>query len=323
MPRVRGDLSAGCDVNGYVAITDPEWFQFLRSRSHLDEVNFWMPRASNRFRALAPGEPLFFKLKAPYREIGGFGIFQRYDALPAWLAWEAFREGNGAASSLEMYERIGMINKNPAMVHGTPVIGCIILGAPMFFDDSEWIDPPRDWPRSGIQRGKTYELEDGEGRRLYDACVAQAKHHPDRWAVESLGAQVADGFGPPVLVRPRRGQGVFSLSVRDAYDGACAITNEHSAPVLEAAHIVPYAVDGRHDVTNGLLLRTDVHRLFDRGYVTVTPDYTFRVSDRLRDEYHNGKTYYDLDGRQIRLPADEANQPDRDRLAWHLETVFV
>jgi hypothetical protein len=48
---------------------------------------------------------------------------------------------------------------------------------------------------------------------------------------------------------------VFSLAVRDAYRGACAVTGEHCIPVLEAAHIVPYARDGQHRVDNGLLLR--------------------------------------------------------------------
>jgi len=55
--------------------------------------------------------------------------------------------------------------------------------------------------------------------------------------------------------------------------------------------------------SNGLLLRSDIHRLFDDGWVTVTPDFHFVVSRRLREEFDNGKTYYALDGSEIRLHA--------------------
>jgi putative restriction endonuclease len=76
-------------------------------------------------------------------------------------------------------------------------------------------------------------------------------------------------YGKPLLVWPRIGQGVFRIAVTDAYGRACAVTGEHSLPALEAAHIRPYAAEGLHDVANGLLLRSDLHRLFDKGYVTV------------------------------------------------------
>jgi putative restriction endonuclease len=72
-------------------------------------------------------------------------------------------------------------------------------------------------------------------------------------------------------VRPRLGQGTFRIATIQAYERACAVTGEHSLPALEAAHIRPFAEGGTHDVSNGLLLRADLHRLFDRGYVTVTP----------------------------------------------------
>ena len=81
------------------------------------------------------------------------------------------------------------------------------------------------------------------------------------------------------------GQGIFRIGVTDAYDRACAVTTEHSLPVLEAAHIRPYSEGGEHRVSNGLLLRSDIHRLFDKGYVTVTPDYRFLLSQRLKQDF--------------------------------------
>lgn len=57
---------------------------------------------------------------------------------------------------------------------------------------------------------------------------------------------------------------------------------------------MPYAWGGEHRVNNGLLLRRDLHRLYDRGYVTVTPDYVFLVGESLREEFKNGRSYYGL-----------------------------
>lgn len=93
-------------------------------------------------------------------------------------------------------------------------------------------------------------------------------------------------------------------------------------PVLEAAHIVPYGQGGEHRIDNGLLLRSDLHRLYDRGYVTVTPEYRFRVSDSLREEFNNGRSYYSFDGTMIALPEEMGSKPNRERLDWHLHTVY-
>ncbi|PSO48774.1 MAG: hypothetical protein BRC33_08750 [Cyanobacteria bacterium SW_9_44_58] len=52
------------------------------------------------------------------------------------------------------------------------------------------------------------------------------------------------------------------------------MTGERTLPALDAAHIKPYAQSGSHTISNGLLLRADLHRLFDRFYITITPNYS-------------------------------------------------
>jgi putative restriction endonuclease len=295
-------------MQGFVAPTDFEWYSFLRTRGELDEVNFWFPSGRTRFAALQPGEPLFFKLKAPHDAIGGFGIFARFDVLEEWLAWEAFGERNGAPDRESLRLRIA----GYAGPESRGEIGCAMLSQPVFFPPGAWIERPRDWPRQAV-RGKRYDLAAGEGRRLWEACLARAP-----------GAAVAeDRYGAPQLVRPRLGQGTFRVAVTQAYGQACAVTGEHSLPVLEAAHILPYSEGGEHAVRNGLLLRSDLHRLFDAGFVTVTPDHRFEVSRRLRDRWHNGRTYYAFHGRAIHLPGDRAESPDPALLRWHNEKRFA
>jgi putative restriction endonuclease len=111
--------------------------------------------------------------------------------------------------------------------------------------------------------------------------------------------------------------------VLDAYGRGCAVTTEHSLPVLDAAHIKPYAEGGQHAIQNGLVLRSDLHRLFDRGYITVDHEDRLVVGRRLRDEFENGRTYYALEGRRLVLPEDPALRPDRDALAWHRDRAFL
>jgi len=111
--------------------------------------------------------------------------------------------------------------------------------------------------------------------------------------------------------------------VLDAYGRACAVTGEHSLPALEAAHIKPFADGGDHAVANGLVLRSDIHRLFDRGYVTVDQDHRFVVGTRLRSDFENSRSYYGLRGQMLALPSEAAQRPRQDALEWHRQRVFL
>lgn len=125
----------------------------------------------------------------------------------------------------------------------------------------------------------------------------------------------ADWFPPPDDFHP-------NIQTGKRYERRCAITGEKILPVLQAAHIRPVTAEGLHRVDNGLLFRSDVHTLFDTGYATVTPDYRFRVSRRLRDDFHNGEYYLTLDQREIWVPPRTTDRPDRAALEWHSDTVF-
>jgi putative restriction endonuclease len=117
-------------------------------------------------------------------------------------------------------------------------------------------------------------------------------------------------------------EGTFKLRLLEAYDARCAVTGERVVPVLDAAHIQPYLGPASNHVQNGLLLRTDLHRLYDEGLLGVTPDYSLRVSERIHEEWENGKDYYALEGRAVRQPTDSGRRASRDALAWHLEAKF-
>ena len=289
-----------------VAVTDKDWFDHLRTRPRLTEVNFWAPGPAS-FRALQPGELFLFKLHSPLNFIVGGGVFAYANAMPCSLAWEAFREANGAATFAEMRRRIVKYRRVDPNDRSDFIIGCRILTQPFFFEEDAWLPVPESWSPNIVVL-KTYDTSVKDGAGLWDAIQDRMS---GRAPTVSSGGELR--YGKPVLIRPRLGQGAFRVMVTDAYDRRCVITRERTLPALEAAHIKPYSEQGAHDLANGLLFRRDIHALFDSGYVTVTPDLKFHVSGRIRQEFENGRHYYELDGTEIAPPKKVAWAPDSNR----------
>jgi putative restriction endonuclease len=300
-----------------IAITDKNWFDHLRARPHLTEVNFWAPRGSS-FRALQPGELFLFKLHAPHNFIVGGGIFAYASTIPCSLAWESFGEANGAASLPDMRRRIAYYREVDPGDRSDFLIGCRILTQPFFLDEVEWIPVPASWARQ-IVKFKRYSTDEPDGRAVWEAIQM-------RTGTQAVPLLAREGevqrYGAPTLIRPRLGQGAFRVVVTDAYQRRCAITGERTLPALEAAHIRPFADGGSHEPSNGVLMRRDIHALFDSGYVTVTPELRFHVSRRIKEEFENGRDYYRMHGQQVAIPQSASWRPDSAALQWHNEARF-
>jgi putative restriction endonuclease len=125
-------------------------------------------------------------------------------------------------------------------------------------------------------------------------------------------------FGAPRLTPTRLRQNAFHAVVLTAYQSRCAITGSKILPALQAAHIRPVTKGGKNRLDNGLLLRSDVHAMFDGGYLGVDPAYRLHVSPRLRAEFGNGEQFYAQAGEVIALPKRRADRPQREFLEWHL-----
>jgi putative restriction endonuclease len=245
------------------------------------------------------------------------------------LAWESFQTKNGAKSLPEMRKRIEKYRtkreKSAVSRFEDYTIGCILLEQPFFLPRALWIPVPSDW-RPAIQTGKRYDLTSAVGGPLWQQLEqALRTYRPAALPAVAGAAPQEPGrrYGEPALVLPRLGQGSFRVLVTDAYSRRCAVTGERVLPVLEAAHIKPYAQGGEHRVDNGLLMRSDLHTLFDRGYVTVTPELDFEVSKRIREEWENGRDYYKLHGQKVRPPERGFLRPAPELLAWHNDGVFL
>jgi putative restriction endonuclease len=111
----------------------------------------------------------------------------------------------------------------------------------------------------------------------------------------------------------RQGQPRFRRELLKTYGGRCAISNCDVPETLEAAHILPYRGQHTNHVQNGLLLRADLHTLFDLGLIGIdTETWTVLIHPRL------GTTHYShLAGQKVRLPADRAAWPSEEALREH------
>jgi putative restriction endonuclease len=308
------------EMKYWVGVTDNGWFEYL-SHAGVDEVNFWQPRGKVPFSALEPGSPFLFKLKRPRNHIAGGGYFVKSTSLPLSIAWETFGFKNGA-QSLQIFE--SMIRK---LIVDTnvrdPEIGCTVLSEPFFWPEELWIPEPQGFA-GNIVRGRYYDTTVSSDAQLWNQVKERLSDKKIREPLYLAREQTPpDRYGAPTLVKPRLGQGGFRVLVTDAYKRRCALTGESTLPVLEAAHILPFAESGPHDVSNGILLRSDFHKLFDLGMLTVTPELHVEVSPRIREEWFNGKAYYRLHGLPLtNLPESVTDRPDPKFLQWHNENRY-
>ena len=189
--------------------------------------------------------------------------------------------------------------------------------------------------RRGDQRsGVTYEIYDVAQHGVWDLRPSAG----GKWeavkldlgaAEQALAEARAEVYGDPLpdfsnepearryemrAIAMREGQPQFKADLLAAYGSRCAITGCAVQAILEAAHIISYSSGGAatNTVPNGIILRADVHTLFDRGLVFVDPDGFVQIASELDES-----EYAPLRGRKLRLPDHPADHPHPDHLARH------
>jgi putative restriction endonuclease len=325
----------------YIANTDRQWYDYLTSIGQLSspgrpmvaEANFWFPSAQEpHITSAIAGTPVFLRLKSPHKAIAGVGFYASYRMLSLEDAWDFFGAGNGDPDREQFYRRIRRYRMRSSgsaqAASGDDVLlrplACMVLRAVEFWSPECWIP----WSTAqgyadSIVTGK-FERDDANRARLLSAIggageVREAEFG-DRFQLVEADER---SWRVQSDTAVREGQASFRLRLIDAYESQCAITGEHTTPVLDAAHIQPYLGRRSNHVQNGLLLTKEFHTLFDRGYVTVTPDFRVRVSKKLKSDFSNGRRYYPFDGQPLaKLPDDAAQRPSSDALDWHGRHVF-
>ena len=308
----------------YVANTDNEWFDFLKANQPLEDINFWKP-SPQVFKAVDEGELFVFRLKSPRNVIGGYGILVSSINVPIQFAWDSLGIANGHKSLDEMMRVIRRYRTDQTITPQT-LIGCRVLSNPVFLEPHEWFPVPLDWS-SNIVTGKVYNTESDEGGRLVRELEFRTNStvlfERERTKFDGFGETPQARYGAPIEVLPRLGQGAFRIKVAGAYSFQCAISDTKVLPALEAAHIRPYSSGGLHEYQNGLLLRKDIHSVLDSGFATISDDYKFHVSGKIREIFNNGNEYIRLHGASLKLPAALDRRPSTENVRWHQQNVYV
>lgn len=314
----------------YVGNTDLTWYRNLRNLPDTPEdINFWRP-SRMEFKAIPIGSPFLLRLKSPVQMIGGMGTFMGYERMLLREAWELFGQGNGYYQFEPFKEAIQSYrHKMKLPADNNPEIGAIILNEVVFFHEDDYVPSPPDWSNN-IVAGKRYSDREPTGHTLLNACR-------QRMALQRNLAGTTAGAASAIILREpgtgysygapsknRIGQIAFRRIVAAAYAHTCAITGEQVSVTLEAAHIRDYAEQGPHIASNGILMRADLHKLFDNGYLTVLPDFTIRVSPQLKERFPDAEGYLVLDGQRLKmLPKALQDFPRKEYLEWHQQHRFI
>lgn len=315
-------------VGPWVYNTDYDWFQHLSRLGRysadgavVDEVNFWSPTALRPMSNHPPGTPVFLRLKKPRHCIAGVASFASwFVARNVYDAWDLMGERNGTPT----LARLGRALRRDFGSMLEPV-GCMLLRNVCLWPDAAWLPwgDARSW-RDQIVRGRQETRPDNVAALLGRVAGTPADLG-DRFVLADVDhRQLAER-----TVVQREGQGVFRARLLDAYGRRCAITGEHTEPVLQAAHIQPYLGPASNHVQNGMLMVAEFHTLFDRGLVTIEPPgarsnaYRVRVSKRIRELWDNGHRYNGFDGRElVAMPARAEWRPSVEALEWHRENRY-
>lgn len=236
--------------------------------------------------------------------ICGYGIYQGIEKMTIKEAWKKFGPNNGCDSYASFKDKLGVYNKS---IEDDKTIGAICLSDVVFFDDNNFIDLDLinvEWHNCIVKFKRYYnedpiischQINNTENFRLIPKAPKKKKHSE---------------------TTQREGQSEFRQKVASAYCHKCCITGESCADLLEAAHIQGYISKESNHIQNGLLLRVDLHKMFDSGLLAIEENYRVIVSKIVTSEY-----YQSFNGKPISLPCDKYNHPSTDALKLKIKEL--
>lgn len=291
-----------------IAPTDMNWFNFLKEHDYNSFLNFWTPTPWN-IKGLNNGSKLYFLLKSPVRKIAGYGEFQDYLNLSTHDAWVKFGQRNGCNNKGELISKVQTyLSKNSrkysddVVTVDNHIIGCIILKNCQFWDEENFIVPKEydiDFANQ-IVKLKYFDKYDPFYLEQTEYTNYQILNEPKEEYRQTVNA--------------RKGQSTFKSNILKAYNNKCCISGETCQELLEAAHIQQYVNSNSHHIQNGLLLRIDLHKLFDCGLLRIDANYRVVISSEL-----SNSSYSQFNGIVIQLPDNPNHYPSKASLELRIK----
>lgn len=143
--------------------------------------------------------------------------------------------------------------------------------------------------------------------------------------MDAFDDEIRLGLDREARVKTRVGQSFFRSAVLTSYNWTCCVTGLQGQALLNASHIVPWAVDRRNRVnpSNGLCLNALHDRAFDRGLMTISEDYRVIFAEELKKNEHESLNALVLRYEGGKLAMPERFRPDQTLLKYHRERVFL
>ncbi|MFA7289700.1 MAG: HNH endonuclease [Melioribacteraceae bacterium] len=137
--------------------------------------------------------------------------------------------------------------------------------------------------------------------------------------------EIREGLEKESIVKTRVNQSFFRKTILASYNQTCCITGIQIPELLIASHIVPWSENQieRMNPHNGLCLNALHDKAFDRGFITITPDYRIKISDLFKDHINSTKENFFLpfENRTISLPGRFL--PKKEFLDYHFNQIFI
>lgn len=158
-----------------------------------------------------------------------------------------------------------------------------------------------------------------------ELLIAELEHKPVEESAEIDLSNLPIGIERERIVKVRVNQSFFRSAILSSYNSKCCITGLNIPELLVASHIKPWKTDikNRTNPQNGLCLNSLHDKAFDRGFITVTPDYEVKISryfENISDEESVKDYFLPIKDKKILLP--EKFAPDKEFLSYHNEFVF-
>ena len=291
------------------ASTSPRWLEFHRLQNS-QRVCFWQPTPAYPEK-LEFGDRWYFCRRGS-KQIDGYGTFAFWEKFTIREAWNNFGEDNGCESEDELLRLIVEATPAEHEIDLNSEIGCVVLVEVAYF-------------------GKVIDLNKVGLRPLNVRFEYLDDEDPIESFLLGLGVQgdVERGFRlcdeaevkrSEKFLKDRTGQAAFRKTLREVYGDNCALSGSNPPVVLDAAHIQPYANDASNHVENGLLLRADLHRLFDAGVFYVDENLVTRFDENFIRENRNYFRYERVRLTFADIP-DIRVRPSKAALKYHRDNV--
>ena len=300
-----------------------KWLKNIRQLKNtivLDEVNLWLSTNKEKPRGstLIEGTPFLIRFKPNKNSnkeyiVGGGLFYQAEKGMTYSEAWKYYREANGVTSEKEFHEIAEDKNGNKA-------ITSYIIRSPIFLDKDEWIDYfkviskkiPEKTPQQPLDH---FEFNKPDTKKLW-------KNIKEKFTtIEACKNFNENAKNPKDLIgrETRPGQLTFRKELLKLFEDKCAVTGINATGIIEAAHIKRYSEVLEHDISNGIPLRADLHRLLDSGYATIRKngeEFQFIISDKFwKDHNDSSEMYRECHKAKIKMPSGW--RIDEKYLEWH------